>query len=64
MLTETPVMDLRVGDRLGLDSGNYIVTIEHICLVRGVEVEIFYRFKRSFEAHKLTVSKFATLPKV
>lgn len=64
MTTKTPVMDLRVGDRLGLDSGRYIVTIEHIALLRGAEIEIVYRSGRSLQTHRMTMSRFATLPKV
>lgn len=64
MFTQTPVMKLKVGDKLALDSGNYIVTIEHIALVRGVEVAITYRAGRSLSTHIMTVSKYTTLEKV
>ena len=64
MLTQTPVMQLKVGDKLALDSGNYIVNIEHLALVRGTELEIKYRAGRSTSLHTLTVSKFATLPTI
>lgn len=63
-MTKTPVMELNVGDKLSLDSGNYIVTIEHIALVRGLEVEIVYRYQRNPQTQKLTLSKFATLNRI
>ena len=62
MSTQTPVMQLKIGDQLALDSGNYIVRIEHLALVRGVEMEIKYRKGRSPSLHTMTVSKYATLP--
>ena len=62
MSTQTPVMQLKIGDQLALDSGNYIVRIEHLALVRGVEMEIKYRNGRSLSLHTMTVSKYATLP--
>lgn len=64
MPTQTPVMQLKVGDKLALDSGNYIVNIEHLALVRGTELEIKYRAGRSASLHTLTVSKFATIPTI
>lgn len=64
MTTETPAMNLRVGDQIALDSGNYIVRIEHIALRRGFEVEIKYRNGRSIQLHAMTVSKYTKLQRV
>ncbi len=64
MTTETPAMNLRVGDRIALDSGNYIVKIEHIALRRGFEIVIKYRNGRSIQLHTMTVSKYTKLSKV
>lgn len=64
MITMTPVTKLRVGDKLALDSGNYVVTIEHVALVRGLEVKISYRHGRSVTLQNMTMSKFKSLPKV
>ena len=63
-MTKTPVMDLRSGDKLSLDSGNYIVTIEHIALVRGLEVEIVYRYQRTPQTKTLTLPMYATLDRI
>lgn len=59
--TQTPAMNLKVGDKLALDSGNYIVRIEHVALRRGFEIEIKYRNGRSPQLHAMTVSKYTKL---
>lgn len=61
-VTQTPAVDVRVGDELALDSGNYIVRVEFIALVRGTQIEIKYRQGRSLTTHSMIVNKYAKIP--
>lgn len=60
-IVQTTAMNLRVGDTLALDSGNYLVRVEHVALRRGFEIEIKYRNGRSPQLHAMTVSKYTKL---
>ena len=59
------VRNLRVGDVILLDSGNYKVRITSIALVRGLEIEFKYRSadwrNRSATEHRVVLSKHAIL---